>query len=319
MEFSKAILDKSKQQLDDYDKKWKHNFSLGEAAESIAKRFKVAVLGNYGTGKTTMGAEFARLRPGNKVLWLNTEPYENLIEILEDFPDVLQRTKIIPTIENLETIRKEGSKYDAEGIPGGHERAMAEFFLDYIRWLFDKSFDELKGYIVVVDTASQIAKQLRMATYDLVKIGTIDQSTSRFAYGEPKRKFNILAGRLLRLPTDVILLGRVKLEGEYDEQTKKFSYTGNEVAEWGEEIKDTTLWYDANLIVHLFKGDINAEDAKGKNYQDATGEWVTKTIRWAKLLKHKARSDIVPVFFNAKPGDIIEWISQTHQKQQMSA
>ena len=79
------------------------------------------------------------------------------------------------------------------------------------------------------------------------------------------------------------------------------------------------MWYDANLIVHLFKGDINAEDAKGKNYQDATGEWVTKTIRWAKLLKHKARSDIVPVFFNAKPGDIIEWISQTHQKQQMSA
>lgn len=288
------------------------------------EKIKLAIYGNVGAGKTTFGVRIAQMFPDLKLFIALTEPFENLKAILDTYPDVKKRTVYIPNEEQMDKIREVGKWYDEQGFESGQEIALAEFLHSELLKVANRPANELKKWIIMVDTASQIAKELVNKTYDQIhklpdghqlKIG---QKRARFAYGPAKRKFNVIAKRLFKCPTHVILTGRTEPLGEVSKVDGKvtFRWTRDEKPEWDGSAKEnpSKLGYEATTIVHLHKVTKMYEDANKSHVPlDAEllpGKYHTETLRWAELKKYKAPITIAPVFFNPAPWDVFGWIKE---------
>jgi len=272
---------------------------------------KVACFGDQGTGKTRFGIRSARMRETKTVLYLNTEPYENLDQILKRYPDVRKRTRIIPTQAQQDQIKIEGDKLDLT-YEHGHELALARFLLKEVKQIVSLPYEQISKLFIVFDTASFVYKHLMHRVMDDIKTGKIGQARAQFAYGVPKRKFNIMANRLMKAPTDVVILGRSDPTGK-KEPGKGFEYDGGQRPEWDAHKTKSRIWYDATTIIELNRGERLFKDANGKYVEPDPVNlplvYKMELIWWAKILKHKTTLKEVPVFWNPTPEEIFMWLN----------
>jgi len=284
----------------------------GEPITSWVSNIKVACYGDYGTGKSTFGIRSARMRPNKTVIILNTEPYENLDQILNGYPDVRSRTRIIPTKQQADEIKVKGDKLDIT-YEHGHELALAQFLLGEIKKLVSLPYEQISKLFVVFDTASFVYKHLMHQTMEDVASGRINQARAQFAYGTPKRKFNIMIERLMKAPTDVVVLGRSDPTGR-KEQGKGFEYDGGQRPEWDAHKTKSKIWYDATTIIELNKGERLIRKPEGGwelvDPENLPGEQRKELVWWAKILKHKTKFKEVPVFWDPTPEEIFLWLNQ---------
>lgn len=293
-------------------------FSWGKPASTQKRLVKVALMGRHSTGKTTWWCEAAREYPGRLVLCLNTEPPENLMEILEGYPDVLARTHILPDDKQRVWIEKRGKQLSEWGY-SGPEVALCEFILDYVYQLTFMPEEEIRKLFIVLDTGSYVRKRLGHFVMD-----AMDQKDSRFCnpqkgqmnFFSVYRKFNIMMERLMKMPCHVILIARVDPVGEYIEGEGYKTFPGVEKAEWGDEKNlRSTIWYDAATVVHLFKSEVDAKDEDDTVIKifmpdQKTFKIQKEIVRWATLEKYKAKQTIVPIFFDISPKAIFKWIRE---------
>lgn len=283
----------------------------GEPVSEWISNIKVACYGDQGTGKTTFGIRAARMRPTKTVLYLNTEPYENLDQILKGYPDVRKRTRIIPTQAQQDQIKIEGDKLDLM-YEHGHELALARFLAKEVKRIVSLPYEQISKLFIVFDTASFVYKHLMHRVMDDIKAGRISQQRGQFAYGVPKRKFNIMANRLMKAPTDVVILGRSDPTGK-KEAGKGFEYDGGQRPEWDAHKTKSRIWYDATTIIELNKGERLFKDADGKYVEvdpvNLPLEYKMQLVWWAKILKHKTHLKEVPVFWNPTPEEIFMWLN----------
>lgn len=291
-------------------------FSWGKPASTQERRIKVALMGRHSTGKTTWWCEAAREYPDKLVLCINTEPEENLMEILEGYPDVLKRTHILPDKTQMAWIEKRGKQLSGWGYTGP-EVARCEFIIDYIYQLMLLPDEEIQKLFIVLDTGSYVRKRLGhfiMDAMDKKDVRFIDPQKGQMNFGPVYRKFNIMMERLMKMSCHVILTARVEPKGQYIEGKGYQDTPGAEKAEWGDESNlRSTIWYDAATVIHLFKSEIDAKDENNTVIKvfmpDGSFKIQKKIIRWATLEKYKAKQTIVPIFFDISPKAIFKWIS----------
>ena len=296
---------------------------LGEPIGSYEEKMKVALFAGPDVGKTTFGVRMAQMAmmkdPNLRLVIYNSEPIENLQRVIKGYPRVMERTDLVPTRSQMDEIRKQGQMLDERGYEGGQEIALAEFLYSELRKLSNMPESFLKTRMIMVDTASQIIEHLIMKAYDEVRGKVhgvrIDDRTSRFHYGPPKRKFNIMVKRLFNLPTHVLITGRTEPQGRFNDETRQFSYVPNlEAPEWDRNPDNpSSVGYEATTVIHMRKFLQPAKNESGsviyvddrlphKTYQE--------TVRYAEVLKHKTTALVIPIFFNPTPWEIFSWIEQ---------
>lgn len=304
------------------DKSVDADIPFGEPIHQWSDNMKCVVWGMDGTGKTTFAVRTAKMYPDKNVIVFNSETLENLRTILKAYPDVARRTRISPTREQMNEVKKQGKKYDEKGYTSGQELALAEFLQEEILKFCNLDYDTLQNWIVIVDTASEIANEMKMKIKDEIDMEKISMAKSRFAYGEPRRKFETMISRLMKLPTHAVVTGRAEPIGIAQKTQKgmEFKWTDEEQPQWetkggGKNKRKSSVWYDATTIIHLKKKEVYLKDETGSYIpKDKSGrigdEYKTKILRWAELVKHKAPINSSPVFFNPAPWDVFGWIEK---------
>jgi hypothetical protein len=137
-------------------------FSYGKQATTQERYDKVLLSGKHSTGKTTWWCQAAERYPDKTVLVLSTEPSENLMRILDTFPNVKNRAWLLPDPEQQKWIDTRAKILDAKGYKG-KEVALCEFIINYVFDLSNQPEEELRKLFVVLDTGSYVKK--RLGTY----------------------------------------------------------------------------------------------------------------------------------------------------------
>lgn len=294
---------------------------LGEPIGAYESKMKVALYAGPDVGKTTFGIRMAQMAmmedPNLRLTIFNAEPMENLMRVLDGYPRVKERTDRVPTRAQMDEIRKQGQMLDDRGYKGGQEIALVEFLHAELMKLANMPASFLSTRMIMVDTASEIIEHMIMKAYDevqgLVHGVLIDKRRTRFHYGPPKRKFNLMVKRLFNLPTHVIILGRTEPQGRWDEDKKSFEWIpGMENPEWDRNPDNpSSVGYEATTVIHMKKF---LQDATDENnsviYVDdrLPRKTYKEVVRYAEVLKHKTKALTIPVFFNPAPWEIFKWI-----------
>lgn len=294
-------------------------FSYGKRAGEWSRLVKVAVMGKHSTGKTTWGIQCAAMFPDTSVLILNTEPLENLHQILDVFPDVRARTLIVPDVTQQAWIDKraavlDGKGYDGKGI------ALCEFFLDYINILSHQPEENLKKLFIIMDTASYVRKRLGQYISEAIALkdsSVVNPSKGQLNYGRFYQKFNHMMERLMKLPCHTVVTARVEHVGKYTEDGYK-DIEGAEKAEWGDDKNlRATVWYDAAMIIHLHAATITLRDESKSDVRiirpDRKKDLQMQVVRWGLLKKWKAKCEIPPLFYDFSPEAIFKWVAEHQQ------
>lgn len=296
-------------------------FSYGIQATVQERYDKVLLMGRHSTGKTSWWCKAAERYPDKTVLVINTEPSENLMRILDTFPDVKKRTWNIPDPEQKKWIDARAKELDAQGYKG-KEVALCEFVINYVFDLSNQPEEQLRKLFIVLDTGSYVKKRLGRYVQDAMKMKDLsvvdDPNKGQMNYAPFYDKFNVMMERLMKMPCHTIVTARVEPEGKMmlNEKNKMaYTETGEEQAEWGsDENLRVHLWYDATTVVHLFNAMVKARDENDTDIKitlpDGTNTYQMKKVWWAKLEKWKADSDIQPIFMDTSPEAIFAWIEK---------
>lgn len=301
-------------------------FSYGVRAVDKERFDKVLLLGRHSTGKTTWCCEAAERCKDKTVLFINTEPEENLRRVLDNFPDVEARTYLVPDAEQQKWIDERATDLDARGYKG-KEVALSEFIINYVFDLSKQPPEQLNKLFIILDTGSYVKKKLGRYVSDAM--GMKDETVidnwrkGRLNYGPFYDKFNVMMERLMKMPCHTLVTARVEPEGETyvdDKNREQYRDTGNEVAEWGPDANlRVHLWYDATTVVHLFTAKVKARDENNTDIQitlpDGTIVYQMEQKWWSVLEKWKANTNKQPYFIgDTSPEVIFSWIEKHNPK-----
>ena len=296
-------------------------FSYGSLASTRERHDKVLLLGKHSTGKSRFCFKAAQRFPDKTVLIINTEPPENLMRILDTFPDVKTRSYVVPDPEQQKWIDIRGKELDAKGYKG-KEVALSEFVMNYVFDLSNQPAEELNKLFVILDTGSYVKKRLGRYVQDAMRMKDTtvveDVNKGQMNYGPYYDKFNVMMERLMKMPCHTIVTARVEPEGKVEPNERgKMAYkeTGNEQAEWGSDKNlRVHLWYDATTVIHMFSGEVKSKDENNSDIKIAlpNDEWIyqTEKVWWAVLEKWKAATNKQPVFIDPSPEAIFSWIEK---------
>ena len=296
-------------------------FSYGKQATTQERYDKVLLMGKHSTGKTTWWCEAAARYKDKTVIALSTEPSENLMRILDTFPEVKNRTRILPDEEQQKWIDARATDLDARGYKG-KEVALSEFIINYVFDLSKQPESELRKLFVVLDTGSYVKKRLGRYVQDAMGMKDLsvveDPNKGQMNYAPFYDKFNVMMERLMKMPCHTIVTARVEPEGKMmlNEKNKMaYTETGNEQAEWGSDDNlRVHLWYDATTVVHLFSAKVKSKDENNTDIKiilpDGKIEYQMEIRRWARLEKWKANTSVQPTFYDISPEAIFAWIEK---------
>ena len=301
-------------------------FSYGVKAADKERFDKVLLLGRHSTGKTTWCCKAAQRFPGKTVLFINTEPPENLMRILDTFPDVEARTYMVPDPKQQKWIDARAADLDARGYKG-KEVALSEFIINYVFDLSRQPPENLSKLFIIVDTGSYVKKRLGRYVQDAMGMKDLsvieNPNKGQMNYAPFYDKFNVMMERLMKMPCHTLVTARVEPEGEtYVDEKNREQYrdTGNEVAEWGPDANlRVHLWYDATTVVHLFSTKVKSIDENNSHIQitlpDDSIVYQMEQQWWAVLEKWKANTNKQPYFIgDTSPEAIFSWIEKHNPK-----
>ncbi|RLG72474.1 MAG: hypothetical protein DRO11_02125 [Methanobacteriota archaeon] len=282
--------------------------TIGQSYTINDDYIKWAVYGGEGTGKTHFALAATRLRKDKKVLVFNLEPKSNLYSVLRKFPDVLERTTVLPTDEDWEKINEEAMKMDPTEKMSAFDTAIAFYVVDKIIELSFKHRGFLKNTFVILDTASQVYKKLMS---DILEARETDERLKRMAqlaYSEPKRRFMQMIRYTAMWPTDVIWLGRTVQAGEVinipnTDKTRWKPIPGKENPEW-----KGLLNYEATTIIYLTKKEEHLLDENRSFVLDETGQPKKSIVRYARIVKHKSGKNEIPTIRDPSPAKVMAWL-----------
>lgn len=281
--------------------------TIGKRYTDSDYHIKWGVIGAENTGKTHFGVSAAQLRQNKKVLYFNLEPPSNLIPVLKKFPDVHERTEILPTDEDEDRIAEMALRLDPTEKKSAYGAALAYYITDKVKELFFQERKNIRDYFIVVDTASQVYQKLMWETLDEREANPELKKLGALIYGEPKREFSTMVDYLAKMPTDVIWLGRTKPAGEeyIDPETNKKKWRpipGKEAPEWKDMLR-----YQASVILHLTRKEEPIMD--GTSFRlDSKGKPRMREVRYGKITKHKSGRIENPIITDPTPVKVMAWL-----------
>lgn len=281
---------------------------IGQRYTEADDYLKWAVYGQENTGKTHFGISAARMREHKRVIIFNLEPKSNLIAVLNRFPDIADRTTVLPTDEDLEKISEEALSMDPSIYVNAFDFALANYVIDKVIDLTYNHRDVVKGTLFIMDTASQVYRKLMDNIIDARKHDERIRKMAQLAYSEPKRKFQAMIRMMAMWPTDVIWLGRTRPAGEevVDPVTGKRGWRqipGKEEPEWKGMVN-----YEATVIIYLTKKRENILDDNRSYVLDEYGNPLTQEVRYAQIVKHKSGRSGIPTIRDPTPAKIVAWL-----------
>ncbi|MBD3405093.1 MAG: AAA family ATPase [Candidatus Lokiarchaeota archaeon] len=281
---------------------------IGQKYSEMDDLIKWAVWGSSSTGKTHFALSATKLKPDKKVLVFNLEPKSNLYSVLKRFPEVEERTTVLPTDDDWDDITAKALELDPTEKKSALDAALAYYIVDKVIDIHFNHRDILKDTFFIMDTASQIYRKLMWEVMEARETDERLKRMAQLAYSEPKRIFQQLIRYTAMWPTDVIWLGRARQGGEevLDPQTGKPRWKavkGKEDPEW-----KSMLDFEATCIIYLTKREEHVMDEQRSYVLDEFGQPKKALARYGKITKHKSGRNDVPVIKDPTPSKVVAWL-----------